>query len=64
MRVEVDLALCEANAVCTGIAPDVFELDDEDVLHIRVAEPSADRADDVRFAVASCPKLALSLSED
>ena len=30
MRVEVDRDRCEGNAVCVGIAPDLFELDDED----------------------------------
>lgn len=30
MRVEVDRDRCEGNAVCVGIAPDLFDLDDED----------------------------------
>ena len=30
MRVEVDRDRCEGNAVCVGIAPDLFELDDDD----------------------------------
>ena len=30
MRVEVDRDRCEGNAVCVGIAPELFELDDED----------------------------------
>ena len=30
MRVEVDHDRCEGNAVCVGIAPDLFDLDDED----------------------------------
>jgi ferredoxin len=30
MRVEVDHDLCEANAICVGIDPAVFELDDDD----------------------------------
>ena len=29
---------CEANAICCGIAPDIFELDDDDNLHILKAE--------------------------
>lgn len=31
MRVEVDPDLCESNAVCVGLAPDVFELGDDDL---------------------------------
>ena len=34
MRVAVDRDLCEANGVCAGLAPEVFDLDDEDYLHI------------------------------
>jgi ferredoxin len=30
VRVEVDRDRCEGNAVCVGIAPDIFDLDDED----------------------------------
>ena len=64
MRVEVDKLSCEANAVCVGIAPDVFQLDDEDVLHILLPEPPPELADQVREAVIGCPKLALTLHDD
>jgi ferredoxin len=61
MKVIVDRDQCEANGICVGIAPDVFELDDEDVLHIVAAEVSAGREAEVRAAVAQCPKAALRL---
>ncbi|WP_433196275.1 ferredoxin [Nocardia sp. CA-107356] len=61
MKVSVDLDQCEANGICVGIAPDVFELDDDDMLHIVVGEVAPDRLDDVRDAVAQCPKAALRL---
>jgi ferredoxin len=63
MRVAVDRDLCEANGVCAGLAPEVFDLDDEDYLHILVTEVPAGRADAVRRAVVSCPKQALRLEE-
>jgi len=63
MRVAVDRDLCEANGVCAALVPDVFDLDDDDYLHIRVAEVPGAMADAVRRAVASCPKTALSLAE-
>ncbi|MGO9219863.1 MAG: ferredoxin [Streptosporangiaceae bacterium] len=63
MRVAVDRELCEANGVCTGLAPGVFDLDDADYLHILVAEVPAELAGAVRSAVASCPKQALRLEE-
>ena len=63
MKVDVDRDSCEANAVCAGLVPEVFEVDDEDQLHILVAEVPAALADSVRHAVRSCPKAALRLQE-
>ena len=64
MKVNVDLNVCEANAVCCGLVPEVFELDDDDVLHILMPEPPPELAGKVRLAVAQCPKMALSIEED
>ena len=63
MKVIVDRDACEANAVCAGLVPEVFEVDDEDQLHITVDEVPPGMADAVRHAVRSCPKAALSLQE-
>ena len=64
MRVEVDRDLCESNAVCVGIAPDVFDLGDDDLARVLVGEVPADLQADVREAVTMCPKIALKLHED
>lgn len=61
MKVSVDFDQCEANGICVGIAPDVFELDDEDMLHVAEGEVPADRVVQVEEAVAQCPKAALRL---
>jgi ferredoxin len=63
MEVRVDPLVCEANGVCEGLVPEVFELDDDDVLHILRPDPPAGLADRVRHAVRSCPKAALSMEE-
>ena len=63
VRVAVDHDSCEANAVCAGLVPEVFEVDDEDQLHIQVAEVPPHLADGVRLAVRSCPKAALRLED-
>lgn len=63
MRVTVDFDSCEANGVCEGIAPGVFHLDEEDDLHL-VGEVDESNVEQVRQAVNSCPKAALSLDED
>jgi ferredoxin len=46
-----------------GIEPRVFEVDDDDKLHILVEEVPTEMEDAVRRAVDSCPKRALYLSE-
>ena len=61
MELKVDRDLCEANAVCCGLAPDVFELDDDEQLVITQPVPP-EHLDRVRFAVERCPKNALELS--
>ncbi|TMQ90430.1 ferredoxin [Actinomadura soli] len=63
MRVRVDPLVCEANAVCVGLAPEVFDLDDEDVLRILAPDVPPEEQDRVRHAVRSCPKAALTLDE-
>jgi ferredoxin len=68
MKVTVDAVLCEANAVCARLAPEVFSIhedkDGEDVLAIAASgevPPPSEAA--VRDAVSRCPKTALSLQE-
>jgi ferredoxin len=62
MELRVDRDLCEANAVCCGLAPDVFELDDDEQLVLKVTEPADDQLPKVQKAVERCPKNALALS--
>lgn len=59
MRVEVDRDRCEGNAVCVGIAPDLFDLDDDDYAVMKVDEIPSDREDAAEQAVAECPRAAL-----
>jgi len=63
MKIVVDYDECEANAVCVGILPEVFEVDDDDNLHLHEEYPADDKLDKVREAVDSCPKRALALKE-
>jgi ferredoxin len=64
MRVRVDYDLCESNGVCAGLVPEVFEVDDEDNMNILVEQVPAALEGEVRHAVQSCPKTALSLTDD
>ncbi len=57
--VEVDFDLCEANGVCVGLAPDVFDLNDNDELIVSEADKLPENRDAIEAAIASCPKGAL-----
>ena len=63
-RVVVDFDLCESNAVCMGIAPEVFEVRDDDFLYILDEHPPEELRPKVEQAVRSCPKQAISIEED
>ena len=45
MKVKVDFDLCEANAVCMDVAPELFMVDDDDSFH----HVSAGAKDDVGY---------------
>ena len=59
----MDTTLCEANAVCAELVPEVFFVDEDDELTILNAEVPPELADRVREAVRSCPRMALQLEE-
>lgn len=64
MRVTLDAEACEANGLCEAIAPDHFELDDEDRLAVRRTTVEEGELQDVERAVASCPRAALRLEAE
>ncbi len=63
MKIKVDFDLCESNALCESLAPEVFELDDDDFLQLNTEETTSENVDAVRRAVAACPRSAISLED-
>jgi ferredoxin len=63
MKINVDFDLCEANAVCMKVAPEVFLVDENDELHIKVKEVPENLRGKVEEAVRRCPRQALSIEE-
>ena len=71
MKVKVDWDLCEANAVCMDVAPELYKVDDEDNFHHLNKGAEEDTSGDVpadleakaREAVRLCPRQALSIIE-
>jgi ferredoxin len=64
MRVVVDFDVCESNAICMGVAPEVFEVRDDDFLYILDEHPPESLRAKVEQAVRSCPKQAIKIEED
>jgi ferredoxin len=60
MRIVVDRDRCEGNAVCVGIAPELFELDAEDYVMITIDPIPADQEALADQAIAECPRAALT----
>ncbi len=60
MRVVVDRDRCEGNAVCVGIAPDLFELDDDDYVVVTKNPIPVESVALAEQAIAECPRAALS----
>jgi ferredoxin len=63
MKIEVDFGLCEANAICMAIIPEVFEVDDQDYLNVLNDEVTPENESQIREAVRQCPRQAISIKE-
>jgi ferredoxin len=61
MKIVVDYDLCEANAICQRVAPELFRVDDKDVLQVLQPEPPEALRDKLEAAVRRCPRRALTL---
>jgi ferredoxin len=59
IRVEVDRGLCIGSGDCVDTAPDVFQLDDEDIA--MVVDPDGASTDDIVEAAGNCPVTAISV---
>jgi ferredoxin len=65
MKVKVDFDLCEANAMCVRAAPELFKVDENDVLHVLMEGdlPTPELEHKLKRAVRACPRAAISIEE-
>ncbi|MEE9416557.1 MAG: ferredoxin [Acidimicrobiales bacterium] len=63
MKVVVDYDLCESNAVCMQIAPEVFEVRDDDFLYVLNENPGEDQRAKLQESVQRCPKQAIKIED-
>jgi ferredoxin len=61
-KVHVDMNLCQSHGECTYVAPDIFELGDDDVLRWREDIDESERAA-AEEAADVCPMLAIRVED-
>ena len=61
MKILVDYDLCEGNAVCMKVAPEVFAVGDDDRARVLLKDPPEELRAKIEAAVRRCPRLALKL---
>ena len=61
MKVVVDLSLCNVHGLCLETAPEVFEIGDDGVLHVRNETPPEGLRAKVARAARECPTGAISI---
>jgi ferredoxin len=63
MRVVVDFDVCQSNALCMSVAPEVFEVRDDGFLYILDGRPDESLRAKVQEAVRLCPTQAITLED-
>src|SRR5258708_3651909 len=58
----VDFDLCESNAICMGIVPEVFEVRDDNFLYVLQENPPDELREKCDQAVPQCPTQAISIA--
>jgi ferredoxin len=64
MRVVIDDALCEGNAECMKIAPEVFVVGDDDRARLLTERPPEPLRARVEAAVRRCPRQAIAIRDE
>lgn len=59
MNVEVDHDLCEGNMRCEGVAPEVFEVRDDDLAYVLLDGIPDNLKPKVEQAIRLCPRQAI-----
>jgi len=62
MKISIDMDLCEGNAVCSKVAPEVFTVGNDDKASLINKDPSEDLRAKIEAAVRRCPRQALAIT--
>jgi len=61
VKVVVDFDVCQSNALCMEIAPEVFEVREDGLLYLLDEHPGEELRARVEEAVDTCPTQAISI---
>lgn len=61
IKILVDYDLCEANARCMEVCPEVFQVDDDDNLNILIDAPDESLRRKLKEAERVCPRQAIQI---
>lgn len=64
MKVQINSEICAGFGICTGIAPEVFELHQDGYAVVLVSEVAPENEDTMRRAESQCPARAIAIFED
>lgn len=64
MHIDIDLPKCEGHGLCEQVAPQVFGLDDEGYVYLKVEQPIPAELEEAAAAGARvCPVAALRVAQ-
>ena len=63
MKIVLDRHACEGNARCSDVAPEVFEVRDDDKAFVKLENPPPALTEKVKLAVKLCPRQAITLED-
>jgi ferredoxin len=63
MKIVVDRHACEGNARCSDVAPELFEVRDDDKAFVKLETPPANLVEKLKLAVKLCPRQAISTED-
>ncbi len=64
MKVIVDFDACAAHGDCVAVAPEIFDLgEDDDTVTVLMAEPPEDLREAAQAAVDACPMVAIRIED-
>ena len=63
MRITVDRSMCQGHALCAGVAPDLYTVDDEGYSNVGELEVPAGLEELAVRGMQSCPERAITIVE-